>query len=636
MKDVAGRVPVVLGCVIVLVAGLARAQTPPDAAALAKDPPLFLRLASQTLKWNEPAEPCHLVGPIYFVGTKGLSSFLITTPQGHILLNTGMGASGPMIVDSIRKLGFKPEDIKLLLGGHAHVDHVGAVAYLKKLSGAQIAMIEQEVPLFESGGKLDFHYGAYPVFAFEPAKVDRVLHDGETIKLGDVEMKVLLTPGHTKGSMTFTMNVVDGGKTYAVVFPNGTSINPGYRVAVNPSYPGIEDDYRRSLKILEDLKPDIWLDSHTEFFAFEEKRARVATEGTIAWVDPEGYRKKLADARAKLEATIKTEKEIAAGRTELLGADAGGAVNVHNFIRAETDFYFAKTARDDGAFGKLRHRREMASIDKQDVVRMNRDTLYSSGVFDLDAAPLAITLPDSGGRFMSMQVISQDHYTTEVAYAPGTFNYTRDKVGTRYVYIIVRTLANPEDAQDMKAANAVQDAIKVQQASVGTFEVPKWDESSQNKVRDALAVLVSLGNIVNRFGTKQEVDPIDHLIGTAIGWGGNPRSAADYVSFYPKDNDGKVAYTLAVKDVPVDGFWSITVYNDKGFMQKNDLRRYSLNNLTAKPGPDGSFTIHFGGDQNAANYLPIMPGWNYTVRLYRPRKEILDGTWRFPDPQPAK
>ena len=195
-------------------------------------------------------------------------------------------------------------------------------------------------------------------------------------------------------------------------------------------------------------------------------------------------------------------------------------VNVHNFVRAETDLYFAKAALDDGAFGKLRHRRAMANIDKQDVVRMNRDTLYSSGVFDLDAAPLKVTLPDAGKRFMSMQVISQDHYTTEVVYGPGTFTYTKDRVGTRYVYIIVRTLADAESAQDVKAANTIQDAIKVEQTKIGKFEVTRWDRASQNKARNALEILGALGGAVDRFGRKDEVDPLDHLIGTAIGWGG--------------------------------------------------------------------------------------------------------------------
>jgi hypothetical protein len=328
----------------------------------------------------------------------------------------------------------------------------------------------------------------------------------------------------------------------------------------------------------------------------------------------------------------------AIGRAAAQEPPAGRAmpVNVHNFIRAESDLYFTKTALGDGAFGQLRHRRAMASIDKQDVVRMNRDTLYSSGVFDLDAAPVKITLPDAGKRFVSMQVISQDHYTVQVAYGPGTFTYTKDKVGTRYVYVIIRTLADPGNEQDLKAANAVQDAIKTEQTSVGKFEVPKWDKVSQDKARDALSALGALGNIVNKFGQKGEVDPIDHLIGTAIGWGGNPPSAAEYESFYPAKNDGKTVYRLVVKDVPVDGFWSVSVYNAKGYFEKNALGAYSLNNLTAKAGADGSFTIQFGGCQKTTpNCLPITQGWNYTVRLYRPRKEILDGNWKLPEAEPT-
>ena len=213
------------------------------------------------------------------------------------------------------------------------------------------------------------------------------------------------------------------------------------------------------------------------------------------------------------------------GATPTVKPPAGVPVTVGNFIRAETDSYF-KTRE----FGALRHSRDMAEIDKQDVVRMNRDTLYSSGVFDLDAGPVTITLPDAGKRFMSMQVISQDHYTTEVVYGPGRFTYPKDKIGTRYVFLLVRTLANPEDPADLKAANAVQDAIKVEQASIGKFEVPNWDKASQDKVRAALNALAPLrgGDTGVMFGTRSEVDPVAHLIGTATGWGGNPRYAAVY------------------------------------------------------------------------------------------------------------
>jgi para-nitrobenzyl esterase len=344
--------------------------------------------------------------------------------------------------------------------------------------------------------------------------------------------------------------------------------------------------------------------------------------------------------KAAMKCLIRTVSVVALLAFAPMGAPAQDAkpvqVNVHNFIRAETDLYFRKAAVDDRAFGKLRHRREMASIDKQDVVRMNRDTLYSSGVFDLDAGPLTVKMPDAGKRFMSMQVISQDHYTTEVVYGPGSFSYTKEKVGTRYVYVLIRTLANSDDPQDVKAANTVQDGIEVQQAAFGKFEVPNWDQASQTKARSALESLGSLGSVVDRFGKKGEVDPIDHLIGTAIGWGGNPRYAADYQSFYPPKNDGRTVYRVTLKDVPVDGFWSISVYNGKGFFEKNELGAYSLNNLTAKPDASGAYVIQFGGCETATpNCLPIVAGWNFTMRLYRPRKEILDGSWKLPEAQPA-
>lgn len=286
---------------------VASAQGPRDREALAKNPPLFLELARKTLKWDEPAEPAKIVGPIYSVGTKGLSVFLVKTTEGLIVINTAMPGSGPMIEAAIRKLGFDPKDIRLLLGGHAHSDHVGAHAYLQRLSGARVGMINEEKDLMESGGKLDFHYAAYPEFAFEPVKVDYVFGDGETIKLGDVAITALLTNGHTKGSTTFVTNVVDNGKVYTVVFPNGLSINPGYRVAKDPSYFGIGDNFRRTLRALEMLKPDIWLAPHTETCDFAGKLARSAKEGVKAWVDPDGYRQWLVAQRENFEATVNEE-----------------------------------------------------------------------------------------------------------------------------------------------------------------------------------------------------------------------------------------------------------------------------------------------------------------------------------------
>ena len=268
-------------------------------AALASDP--------DPVNWSEPAAPTKIAGPVYFVGTKGLAVWLITTTEGHILLNTGTQGSGPLIEASIRKLGFKPEDIKILLICHAHFDHVGGLAYMKKLSGAQIAVIDREVDLLQSGGKTDFHYGHNPSFAFEPVKTDRVFHDGDTITLGNIAMTANLTPGHTKGTTTWTMKVTDTGKLYTVVFPDGTSVNPGYRVARNPSYPGIGDDYRRTFQTLESLKPDIWLAPHNEVSDFAGKRARAANEGVTAWVDPDGYKTWVAARKAQFEAAVSRE-----------------------------------------------------------------------------------------------------------------------------------------------------------------------------------------------------------------------------------------------------------------------------------------------------------------------------------------
>jgi hypothetical protein len=316
---------------------------------------------------------------------------------------------------------------------------------------------------------------------------------------------------------------------------------------------------------------------------------------------------------------------------------AGGAIPVTpgNFVRAESDLYAGNLEKDVG-LGKLNHRREPASIDNQSVIRLNRDTLYSSGVFDLDAAPVTITLPDSGKRFMSLQSISEDHYARTV-YGSEPHTYTRENVGTRYLVIGIRILVDPLDPEDLKKVHALQDAIKVSQKSAGTFEVPNWDPVSQKKVRDALLVLAStMSGFKKAFGTRDEVDPINHLIGSAAGWGGNADKDATYLNFTPAKNDGSAVYKLSVKDVPVEAFWSVSVYNAEGYFEKNPYDAYSLNNLTAKKSSDSSIDIQFGGcDGKIPNCLPVVKGWNYTVRLYRPRPEILDGKWKFPEPKLA-
>ena len=311
-------------------------------------------------------------------------------------------------------------------------------------------------------------------------------------------------------------------------------------------------------------------------------------------------------------------------------------VTVDNFARAESDLYFGNAVKDAGGIGKFAHHREMMSIEHQSVIRPNRDTLYSVAAFDLDAGPVTVTLPDAGKRFRSMQVISEDHYVVgKVEYRAGSYTYDREQAGTRYVVIALRTLADPNDPKDLDEVHALQDATRVTQPGQGSFEVPNWDQASQKKVRDALLALsATTSGFRHAFGARDEVDPIYHLIGTAAGWGGNPDRDATYLSVTPARNDGTTIYRLNVKDVPVDGFWSISLYSADGYFEKNPYDAYSINNITAKTGSDGAVLVQFGGcDGMIPNCLPIMPGWNYTVRLYRPHAEILNGTWKFPEPQ---
>ncbi len=309
-------------------------------------------------------------------------------------------------------------------------------------------------------------------------------------------------------------------------------------------------------------------------------------------------------------------------------------VTIDNFIRAESDLYIGNGVKD-GGIGKIYHRREPASVDKQSVIRLNRDTLYSSAVFDLDAGPVTVTLPDAGKRFMSMQVINQDHYVPAVFYGKGSHVLDRKTVGTRYALVAIRTLVDPSDPDDVKQVHALQDAITVEQKDAGKFEIPDWDEASQKKVRDALLFLGStMPDFKRAFGRRQDVDPVRHLVGTAMGWGGNPDKDAIYLNVTPDKNDGNTVYKLKVKDVPVNGFWSVSVYNAKGYFEKNSLNAYTINNITAKTDADGAVAIQFGGcDGKIANCLPISKGWNYTVRLYRPKPEVLNGKWKFPSPQ---
>ena len=308
-------------------------------------------------------------------------------------------------------------------------------------------------------------------------------------------------------------------------------------------------------------------------------------------------------------------------------------VTPDNFVRAESDVYMAAQVKD-GAFGNFKHTREPAPVDRQLIVRLNRDTIYSSGVFDLGAGPVTISLPDPGERFLSALVINQDHYNPHVFYGAGTHTLTKESVGTRYAMVGIRILADPNDPQDMKQANALQDAITVSQpGGPGVFEIPPWDPVSQKKVREAL---IALSNTIPdlRYAAgpdRNSVDPVRRIAAAASGWGLNPDKDAVYLNVFPEKNDGKTPYRLTVKDVPVDAFWSVTAYTADGYFNPNDLNAYSINSVTGKKNAEGVIAIQFGNcSKDTPNCLPVTEGWNYMVRLYRPRQEILDGSWSFP------
>jgi len=347
-----------------------------------------------------------------------------------------------------------------------------------------------------------------------------------------------------------------------------------------------------------------------------------------------------------LDTMKKTHMRILAAMSLVMASSVASAqtptsqaelVTVENYNRAQTDVYFAGVVKN-GGFGKFRHGRELALPAQQGIPRPNRDTLYSFAITDLDAGPVTITLPDAGKRYMGMQAVNQDQYTPATYYGAGTHTLTREMIGTRYAIAVVRFLVDFSNKEDVRQVHALQDAIKFSQERPGAFEIPHWDEASLKKIK---AALLQLGTTVSdtrrMFGADEhQVDPVKRLIGSAMLWGGYPEKDALYLPITPARNDGTAVYKLTVGDVPVAGFWSLTVYNSEGYLQPNPDNVYSVNSTTAKKAPDGSVTIQFGGcDGKVPNCLPITQGWNYTVRLFLPRREILDGTWRFPKAQPV-
>jgi len=316
-------------------------------------------------------------------------------------------------------------------------------------------------------------------------------------------------------------------------------------------------------------------------------------------------------------------------------ADEVVPVNVDNFVRAETASQIDRALKFIGGVNKWFHFKEPVPLDKQNVIRMNLDTLYSNAIVDISEGA-TVTLPDPGKRYMSVQVLNEDHYLNKVFHKGGTYKLTMKEFKTPYVILTARTLANASDPKDIEAVNKLQDQMKIKAVSAKPYTHPNYDKKSYEATYKALLELSKgIPDAKHTFGKKEEVTETRHLIGTAFGYGGLP----EHEAFYITKNEPRKAgdFQLTVKDVPVDGFWSISIYNKDGYFEQNKFNSNSINNLTAKPNKDGSITVNFGTNPDGKeNFLYVMDGWNYSVRLYLPGKEILSGEWSFPEPKSVK
>jgi metallo-beta-lactamase class B len=262
-------------------------------------------------EWTEPFPPFRIAGNLDYVGSKGLASYLITTPEGNILINSDLEANVPMISASIEKLGFHFADTKILLISHAHWDHDAGSAMIMQRTGAKYMVMDADVSVVESGGKTDFQYGNTASSLYRPAKVDRVLHDGDEVVLGDTVLVAHLTPGHTKGCTTWTMKVTDGGKTYNVVIVGSPNVNPGYNLVSNPAYPQIAEDYERMWRVLKSLPCDIFLGAHGGYFGLDEKYPLRKEGGANPFVDPDGYKRFIAQKEEEFRTELARQKTVA-------------------------------------------------------------------------------------------------------------------------------------------------------------------------------------------------------------------------------------------------------------------------------------------------------------------------------------
>ena len=274
--------------------------------------PIIILLLASTLRltaapipaWTQPHPPFRIAGNLYYVGSDDLASYLIVTPQGDILINSNLESSVPLIRKSVESLGFKFSDIKILLISHAHYDHCAGSAKIKQLTGARYYVMDGDVSVVESGGKTDFNYAADPTMHFPPTHVDRVLHEGDKVSLGSSTLTAHLTPGHTKGTTTWTIDEAEGGRTLHAVIVGSPNVNPGYKLVGNRTYPRIVEDYRLNFSVLRSLPCDLFLGAHGAYFDLAAKYARFKNGDRNAFIDPAGYHVYIADREQAFESDL--------------------------------------------------------------------------------------------------------------------------------------------------------------------------------------------------------------------------------------------------------------------------------------------------------------------------------------------
>jgi hypothetical protein len=310
------------------------------------------------------------------------------------------------------------------------------------------------------------------------------------------------------------------------------------------------------------------------------------------------------------------------------------AVTIDNFREAETARMFDSFVEPAGGVNRWLHYRKPTPIEAQPVIRMNRDTLYGAAIVDISKGA-TLTIPDHGDRYVSVMAVNESHYINAIYSAPGRYELRQEEHGSPFVALFARVFIDPSDESEIAAVNTVQDGLVVEAASSKPYLHPDYDPQTLDATRETLARLgQGLGSSARTFGSPSEVEPTRHLIGTAIGWGGLPQ----YEAFYAIESEPRPLgeFTMTLRDVPVDAFWSVTVYNKDGYFEPNPFDSYSLNSVTATPEADGSYVLRFAPEPGGAtNHLYVMDGWNYTMRFYRPRPEIVDGRWQAPRPEPV-